>query len=129
MPFKVKIEERQPNFYLVVPEGRLDSEAFYEFDEKISPFLNEDTKVVVFDMAKLDYISSAGLRVIMKARKTVVKNKGYVMMIDLQPQIERVFEIIESIPRLLVFQNIKEVDTYLDHVQQKELEKQQQENS
>ena len=123
MSFNVTIEERQPTFYLVALEGRLDSNSFYTLDEKLTPYLKDDTKVVVFDMAKLNYISSAGLRIILKVRKAVRKNNGHVMMIDLQPQIERVFDIVESIPNLLVFKNMEDVDKFLDTVQQKELDK------
>ncbi len=129
MSFKVHIEERQPTFYLVTLEGRLDTNAFYQLDKEISPYLTDTTKVVVFDMAKLDYISSAGLRIVFKVRKAVRKNNGHIMMIDLQPQIERVFDIVESIPNLLVFKNIEDVDRYLDHVQRKELEKIQEDES
>ncbi len=123
MSFKVTIEKRQNGFYLVAMEGRLDANTYYDLDKELTPYLKPDTKILVFDMAKLDYISSAGLRIILKARKAIRNNNGHLMMIEMQPQIERVFDIVEAIPNLLVFKKMEDVDQFLDTVQQKELDK------
>lgn len=52
-------------------EGRIDSNNAPIWEEKLLKFINEKTESdLVLDAADLEYISSAGLRVLMKARKT-----------------------------------------------------------
>ncbi|MBR0536876.1 MAG: STAS domain-containing protein, partial [Clostridia bacterium] len=53
-------------------EGRLDSTTAPELETDLKDFL-DDASEIVFDMEKLDYISSAGLRVLLSAQKVMVK--------------------------------------------------------
>ncbi|MBU0571094.1 MAG: STAS domain-containing protein [Candidatus Omnitrophica bacterium] len=123
MSFKVDVEEQGEGVYTIVIEGRLDAETYQSFDEKIKPLLNAATKVLVFDMGKLEYISSIGMGVIFKARKIVEMNKGKIVMAKLQPQIEKVFALVKLLPRDGIFESMEEVDKYLDAVQKREIEK------
>ena len=56
-------------------EGRLDSTTAPELETELKAFL-DDASEIVFDMEKLDYISSAGLRVLLSAQKVMVKKGG-----------------------------------------------------
>ena len=124
MPINVNIEKRQPGVYAVMPEGHLDSTTSLMFEEKVTPLFAAATKVLIFDLSKLDFISSAGVRVVFMAQKAMSENKGVFMMTDLKPQIKKVFEIINALPSLRVFKNIEEADEYLYAMQAKEIEKQ-----
>lgn len=55
-------------------EGRLDAATSVSFDAEVTG-VAETVKDLVFDFAKLDFISSAGLRVIVNAYKTM-KGRG-----------------------------------------------------
>jgi anti-anti-sigma factor len=72
-------------------------------------------------MNGVTYISSAGVRVILKAKKRLAQNAGSFFMLNLQPQIKKVFEIINALPSLNVFQNIEELDNYLTEMQRRTL--------
>jgi anti-anti-sigma factor len=76
-------------------------------------------------MTRLVYISSAGVRVIFKVRRSLEERKGTFLMSNVQPQIEKVFAIVNALPRESIFKDMNEVDAYLDVMQKKELEKQQ----
>ena len=56
----------------IAPEGRIDSVTAQEFAKAVEDNL-EGTKDLVIDFAKLDYISSAGLRVLLSTQKTMSK--------------------------------------------------------
>ena len=68
-------------------------------------------------MAEVDYLSSAGIRVILKTKKALKTQGGKLVFMHLQPQIRKVFEIIEALPSMRVFKNIEEMDDYLDRMQ------------
>lgn len=70
-------------------------------------------------MEHADYINSMGIRVLVKAKKAMKKGGGKIMFINLQPQIQKVFEILNALPSLKVFANIQELDSYLDAMQAK----------
>jgi anti-anti-sigma factor len=72
-------------------------------------------------MKELDYVSSAGIRVIAMACRKMKKKDGDVLMLSMQPQIQKVFEIVKALPNLKMFKDWEEMDEYLDAVQ--ELEK------
>lgn len=54
------------------PEGRIDSVTAPEFAKSVEDNL-EGVKDLVIDFGKLDYISSAGLRVLLSTQKTMSK--------------------------------------------------------
>ena len=78
----------------------------------------------MLDLGQLSYISSAGVRVILKARKTIAASRGAFLMLNLQPQIRKVFEIVNALPNTPIFESIEEADRYLDVIQREEIEKQ-----
>lgn len=123
---EVTIEKKQEGIYLVRPNGRIDSETHTLLEEKIKPLLVPSTKAAILDMAKVFYISSAGLATIFNAKKIIESNKGALVLTNLQPQIKKVFEVIKALPPQNIFKNIEEADNYLSAIQRKEIEKQKQ---
>ena len=77
---------------------------------------------LVFDLAKLNFISSAELRVFAAARKFLKQRGEQVSFVNLQPQIQEVFEIVKALPGVSVFGSIAEFDQYLATRQRKVLE-------
>ena len=99
--------------------GRLDSTTAPEFDAAVTGVLSAPPSILVLDLAELDYISSAGLRVVFKLQKAVKSAQGEVLMVNLKPPVKKVFEIIDALPSLSVFSSVQELDDYLDHMQAK----------
>jgi anti-sigma B factor antagonist len=123
MPLQVSVSKRQEGSYLITLEGRLDTNTYLDFEEAIRPVLTSSPRLLVLDFAKLDYISSMGIKALVSARKAVRSQDGHVVLINLQPQIRKVFEIVSALPREAVFFSIEEADKYFDIVQKKEIEK------
>jgi anti-anti-sigma factor len=78
--------------------------------------------MIIFDLEKLDYISSMGVRVIAKAKKSLKKSGGKIVLLNLQPQIRKVFEIIKALPSEQIFESVEEMDKYFDYMQKKTVE-------
>jgi anti-anti-sigma factor len=93
--------------------GSLDTATAPELDRQLSPVLAGPARDLVFDLAGLKFISSAGLRVFAKARKAVKERSGQASFVRMQPQIQEVFAIIQSLPGVAVFQSEAELDQYL----------------
>lgn len=75
----------------VAVEGRLDTLTCEELDNSLKESMPSADKLVL-DFAKLDYISSAGLRVVLQAHKTM-SAKGGLKLINLNDIVKEVFEV------------------------------------
>ena len=119
MPLTVTAKEKTPGVFILYPAGSLDSNTYEILDKRIDLILEGSRKVIVLDMENLDYISSMGVRVVIKAKKAMMKNSGDLVLMNLQPQIHKVFEIINALPSQQIFSSTQELDHYLDRVQRK----------
>ena len=100
-------------------EGRLDGSTSPELEQVLKPILDSNPKVVIFELAKLDFISSAGIRVLIETQKSLSARNGSVILTEMQPQIQKVLEIIKALPGIAVFRNTDEMDQYLALMQEK----------
>ncbi len=84
-------ETRMDGTLTVFLEGRLDTTTSPELDElldKYYPSIDE----LIFDFEKLDYLSSAGLRVLLKAQKAL-NNRGGILIRHASKLVMSVFEV------------------------------------
>jgi anti-sigma B factor antagonist len=93
--------------------GSLDTATAPELERQLAPVLSGTAKDLVFDLAQLKFISSAGLRIFSMARKQLKERGGQASFVNMQPQIQEVFEIMKSLPGVAVFKDIAELDRYL----------------
>jgi anti-sigma B factor antagonist len=117
MSLKVKSNPRGPGIIVVSPIGSIDANTFNLFDEHMDDVLQQNPDVIIFDMEFADYISSSGIRVLLKTKKALKQTDGRMVFMKLQPQIQKVFDILKAIPTLKVFASIEELDNYLDTMQ------------
>jgi anti-sigma B factor antagonist len=117
MALEVNIAIRNPGIFVVAPIGSIDGTDHGMFQEKLESVLKQNPDVIIFDMAHADYINSMGIRVLVKTKKAMKQGGGKIVFINLQPQIKKVFDILNALPSLKVFANIQELDSYLDAMQ------------
>ena len=84
-----KTTENEKTVYYL--EGRLDTATSPDLENELRQTLPGISKLT-FDFEKLDYISSAGLRVLLSAQKTMNK-QGEMELIHLHEAIMDIFEI------------------------------------
>jgi anti-anti-sigma factor len=117
MPLEIQIQKQAGNqsvgpvtFKLI---GSLDTATAPQLERELAPELAGAVQDIVFDLAQLKFISSAGLRVFAMARKQLRARGGQASFVNLQPQIQEVFEIIKSLPGVALFTDLAEFDAYL----------------
>lgn len=119
MDFTVEFVEKTVGVFVVFPKGSLDANTSQTLEQKVNYLLDNAARVIIFDLTDLTYISSAGVRVFLATKKEMQKRNGEFHMLNLQPQIEKVFQIIKALPSMSVFKNIEEMDLYLDRMQKR----------
>ena len=122
MRVQINPSKDKPGFFTVIPYGPIDSDSHGEFRDKIKSLLVVATRGVVLDLANVDYISSAGLGVLFTMKKTLVDNKGELLFCNLKPQIVRLFEIVNALPKETLFKNLEEADAYFYKMMNKKIE-------
>ena len=85
----LKIEKK--NAETLALEGRLDTLTALELEAEISAMF-PTVQTLTLDMEKLDYISSAGLRVILKTQKALEKKSGLTLT-HVSDEVKEVFDI------------------------------------
>ena len=75
----------------LIVSGRLDTQTAPELEKEIDSVL-ADIKELTFDFANLEYVSSAGLRVILKAQKAM-NAQGSMKLTGVNDSIMEVFDI------------------------------------
>jgi len=108
-------------FVTIRPAGSLDSNTYTDLQEHIAAVTQRKPGALVLDLKDLTYISSAGVRVLIAAQKAMKAAKGGFAIINLQPQIRKVFEIIMALPSSNVFESVADLDRYLAGIQKKVL--------
>lgn len=72
-------------------EGRLDTTTAPDLEKELKSSLDGVTELVL-DLEKLDYISSAGLRVLLSAQK-IMNKQGSMKVIHVNDMVNEVFEV------------------------------------
>ncbi len=117
MALKIEIQKsiagREPGAVTVKLAGSLDTSTAPELEQQLVPVMAERVKEILFDLAELKFISSAGLRIFSATRKSLKERGGQALFVHLQPQIQEVFEIMKSLPGVALFKDEAELDRYL----------------
>jgi anti-anti-sigma factor len=73
--------------------GRFDSGAAQPAEESFAQMLGSGPPRLVIDMSRVEYISSAGLRVLLVVAKKVQQAKGKMVLFGLLPNVREVFSV------------------------------------
>lgn len=86
-------EERADGKLVIAPSGRIDSTTAGELENVLLKRLEAGESRVVVDLVGVEYISSAGLRVLLKAAKTMRERRGGLVLCSLGRSVREVFEL------------------------------------
>lgn len=95
---------------LIRVTGRIDHKSVKDFENALAPFLEAgrpfaDTKII-FDFEKLEFLTSAGLRMLMIAAKTCAKQSRGIAVAALQSIVQEIFTISRFDLVLKVFPSV-----------------------
>ena len=85
------IKEQNDKNLVVALDGRLDTTTSPSLEEELKATL-PSVEDLVFDLTKLEYISSAGLRVLLSAQKTMNK-QGSMVVKNVSEEVKEIFEV------------------------------------
>ena len=117
MSLNITITPESDNGKRISIAGSLDSNTAPQLQQSIDAEIDESVDLTVIDFKDLDFLSSAGLRVIFKTKKIMDNSGGRFLLVNLQPQIKKVFEIIKALDGMHVFKDQDELDDYLAAMQ------------
>lgn len=89
-------QTRYEDVTVVAASGRVDHANAEAFKSGLEPLLKTCTASgdsLLLDLSGLEYISSAGLRVLMLAAREVKQRRGTLALCSLQPVVQEIFEI------------------------------------
>ncbi len=94
---EIKQEKRDKAIVMSVI-GRLDATTATELESELIPIIEGDRTKIIIDFSQLEYISSAGLRVLLLAMKTTRKVAGELIICSMEDHIKEIFDIAGFLP-------------------------------
>ncbi len=122
MPLNIKLQQIDKNTVKIILLGQITGETFELFDRQIADLIKKKISTVILDLSDVDFISSAGVGAIIKAKMSMLRYYGELAMVNPQPQIRKVFDIMKLLPAMNMFANVKELDDYLEKIQRRVVE-------
>ena len=122
MPLEITITDEPKNGKRISLAGSLDTDTAPQLEARIDESIDSSVTTLILDMKDLEFLSSAGLGVIFMTMKELNSRQGKIILINLQPQIQRVFDIIKALDGMSIFKDREEMDAYLAAIQQKVLD-------
>jgi anti-anti-sigma factor len=90
----MNITEKKVNTTLVLGlSGRLDATTTPEVDKLVTERMKSGENNLLFDLTELQYISSAGLRLLVVALKQTSASKGSMALCGLREPVKMVFDV------------------------------------
>ena len=87
-------ESTRDGVAIFVLDGRVDSEGTVDLDLALQTAVTEGKYRMILDMSAVRYINSAGLRALADILTQNQANEGDLRLVDLNPKVQRVFQII-----------------------------------
>jgi anti-anti-sigma factor len=122
MPLNIKLQQIDKNTVKIILAGQINSDTYEALDHQIQELIQKKISTVILDLADVDFISSAGVGAIIKAKMSMMRYYGELALVNPQPQIRKVFDIMKLLPAMNVFANIQELDEYLARIQKRVIE-------
>jgi stage II sporulation protein AA (anti-sigma F factor antagonist) len=93
---------------LAAVNGKLDATSSDEAENKLLKAILPETRCVVFDLSCMEYVSSAGLRVLLQVIKRLKAAGGSVRFWGLNESVKTVFDISALTLRCEIFRSQEE---------------------
>ena len=73
--------------------GRIDTNTSADFQKQLEEYYTKEGFSLILDFENLDFVSSAGLRVLLLIQKKANALKGKMVIKNVKPEIQEVFEM------------------------------------
>lgn len=96
------------NYIILVPEGRVDSSNAHIFEQEISSEIDGQSGNVLISFEKIEYISSAGLRILLVLFKKLKESERKLVIAGMNENIFKVFSSSGFSKVLNIVQSLEE---------------------
>lgn len=87
--------------------GRIDSATSTQLAEEMDALTNAGRYRIIFDMSGVEFMSSAGLRVLISTQKTCKRyNRGEIVLVNVPQRIYDALELAGFVPLFKIFDDI-----------------------
>ncbi|KIX14162.1 STAS domain-containing protein [Dethiosulfatarculus sandiegensis] len=86
-------QSREDKVLIVSLTGRFDAQSAGEVESSLNSSMEKGEVNILVDMQGVEYISSAGLRVLLATAKKISAQKGKLVLCALRPYVQEVFEV------------------------------------
>jgi anti-anti-sigma factor len=100
------IVTNESDIFIFSIQGRLDAVSVPELEERLNRWFEQSETKLIFDLDRLDYISSAGLRVFLTTAKKMKARGGKLCMARLRENVKNVFTISGFIALIPAFDTL-----------------------
>ena len=87
------LQTRHGNIVVFALTGRLDAKTSETFEQQLLSAIAGGERSILVNFSQLNYISSAGLRVLLLAAKKLQESNGKIALCSLEPALKTVFDI------------------------------------
>ncbi|MBN8572343.1 MAG: STAS domain-containing protein [Candidatus Kapabacteria bacterium] len=78
---------------IITANGSIDSTSADDLDSYFQQFFTNEKRRILFDMTEIRYISSAGLRVLLTAQKSLKPKGGEIVLCGINDNVKQVIEL------------------------------------
>jgi anti-anti-sigma factor len=95
-------ESHEAGSLIVSPNGRIDSTTSPKLEQRLGEIVARGERRLVLDFADVEYISSAGLRVMLALAKRLQAGGGALVLCGMTPPVRQVFDLAGFLPLFAV---------------------------
>lgn len=87
-------EQKREKWLTIRPEGRFDAEGAGVVSQAVETAVGRGWRFIELDMGGVDYLSSAGIRVLLLQRQKIGRLKGVFFLTSVQERVEKILEMV-----------------------------------
>jgi anti-sigma B factor antagonist len=114
--FSVAASEERAGLFIIHPVGPISTITYPVLKKEMDRIFESGPEVILFDMTQVNYVNLRGLRVILKTIVEMRQRNGQVYLTNLQPEIKKMFEVMNGALPEWVFESRKLWENYFDAI-------------
>lgn len=89
-------------------EGRLDVHLSLEIEQAVNDIIDSGERHLVFDLSKVQYLSSSGLRIFIAAMRRLKGLDGSLKLANMNDSVKKIFKVVELIDLFEIYESVDE---------------------
>ena len=112
----VTAKEERSGLFIIHPVGSINTNTYPILKKEMDWIFESKPEIILFDMKQVNYVNLRGLRVILKTIIKMNLRSGKVYLTNLQPEIKKMFEVMNDALPEWVFGSRKLWENYFDAI-------------